>query len=125
MQVETPPGSNLAYTKMKTEEAARLARSHADLTEYTFATVGGSDAGQQPGGAIGSADLGSVYVRMVPKKDRSVSQDDFGERLRKEAKQIGGADVSVFTSGFGGARKQIQVELRGTDAWCSTGSPTP
>ena len=27
MQVETPAGSNLAYTKMKTEEAARLARA--------------------------------------------------------------------------------------------------
>jgi hydrophobic/amphiphilic exporter-1 (mainly G- bacteria), HAE1 family len=116
IQVETPPGSNLAYTKMKTEEAARLARSHADLTEYTFSTVGGSDAGQQPGGEIGSGDLGSVYVRMVPKKNRNMSQNDFGEMLRKESAQIGGANVYVFTSGFGGARKQIQVELRGADA---------
>jgi HAE1 family hydrophobic/amphiphilic exporter-1 len=116
IQVETPPGSNLAYTKMKTENAAELARSHADLTEYTFSTVGGNDAGQQPGGTIGSTDLGTVYVRMVPKKTRSVSQDAFGDMLRKEAKQIGGASVYVFTSGFGGARKQIQVELRGTDA---------
>ena len=116
MQIETPPGSNLAYTKMKTEDAAKLARSHTDLTDYTFSTVGGTDAGQQPGGTIGSTDLGTVYVRMVPKATRSVSQNDFGEMLRKEAKQIGGANVYVFTSGFGGARKQIQVELRGTDA---------
>jgi len=115
-QVETPPGSNLAYTKMKTEEAARLARSHTDLVEYTFSTVGGSGAGQQPGGALGSTDLGTVYVRMVPKKTRSISQNDFGEVMRKESQQIGGANVFVFTSGFGGARKQIQVELRGTDA---------
>lgn len=116
IQVETPPGSNLAYTKMKTEEAARLARSHTDLTEYTFSAVGGSSAGQQPGGELGSTDLGSVYVRMVPKKNRSMSQNDFGELLRKESAQIGGASVYVFTSGFGGVRKQIQVELRGADA---------
>jgi HAE1 family hydrophobic/amphiphilic exporter-1 len=116
MQVETPPGSNLAYTKMKTEETARRARSHTNLTEYTFATVGGSGAGQQPGGTIGGADLGSVYVRMVPKKNRTISQSDFGEMMRKEAQQIGGANVYVFTSGFGGIRKQIQVELRGADA---------
>ena len=115
MQVETPPGSNLAYTKMKTEETARRARSHTNLTEYTFATVGGSGAGQQPGGTIGGADLGSVYVRMVPKKNRTISQSDFGEMMRKEAQQIGGANVYVFTSGFGGIRKQIQVELRGAD----------
>jgi HAE1 family hydrophobic/amphiphilic exporter-1 len=116
MQVETPPGSNLAYTKMKTEETARRARSHTNLTEYTFSTVGGSGAGQQPGGTIGGADLGSVYVRMVPKKNRTISQSDFGEMMRKEAQQIGGANVYVFTSGFGGIRKQIQVELRGADA---------
>ena len=116
MQVETPPGSNLAYTKMKTEEMARRARSHTNLTEYTFSTIGGSGAGQQPGGTIGGADLGSVYVRMVPKKNRTISQSDFGEMMRKEAQQIGGANVYVFTSGFGGIRKQIQVELRGADA---------
>jgi HAE1 family hydrophobic/amphiphilic exporter-1 len=116
MQVETPAGSNLAYTKMKTEEAARLTRSHTGLTEYTFSTVGGSGAGMQPGSALGSTDLGSVYVRMVPKKQRNMSQTDFGELLRKESKQIGGATVSVFTSGFGGVRKQIQVELRGDEA---------
>ena len=116
IQVETPPGSNLAYTKMKTEEAAALARSHTNLVDYTFSAVGGTGAGQQPGGAIGSADLGSVYVRMVPKAKRNISQNDFGEQMRKEAAQIGGANVYVFTSGFGGARKQIQVELRGTDA---------
>ncbi|HEX7545680.1 MAG TPA: efflux RND transporter permease subunit, partial [Gemmatimonadaceae bacterium] len=116
MQVETPAGSNLAYTKMKTEEAARLARSHAGLIEYTFSTVGGSGAGMQPGSALGSTDLGSVYVRMVPKKKRTMSQTDFGELLRKESKQIGGANVYVFTSGFGGVRKQIQVELRGDEA---------
>jgi HAE1 family hydrophobic/amphiphilic exporter-1 len=31
-------------------------------------------------------------------------------------KQIGGATAAVFTSGFGGAIKQVQLELRGTEA---------
>jgi HAE1 family hydrophobic/amphiphilic exporter-1 len=116
MQVETPPGSNLDYTKMKTEEAARLARSHTDLVQYSFATLGGSGAGQVPGTTLASTDLGTVYVRMVPKKNRSVSQTAFGEIMRREAPHIGGAKIYVFTSGFGGLRKQIQVELRGADA---------
>jgi hydrophobic/amphiphilic exporter-1 (mainly G- bacteria), HAE1 family len=38
-----------------------------------------------------------------------------GEALRKELAKIGGAGVSVFTSGFGGAMKQIQIEMRGED----------
>ena len=40
INIETPPGSNLEYTKVKAEEAARLAR---DLPEvrYTYTTIGG------------------------------------------------------------------------------------
>ena len=116
IQVQTPPGSNLEYTRMKSEEAARIARNHTDLTAYTFTTVGGSGAGQIPGGAVSSADLGSVYVHMQKKVDRKLSQAEFGELLRSEMKSVGGAKVFVFTSGFGGARKQIQMELRGPDA---------
>jgi len=41
-----------------------------------------------------------------------------GEILRNEMPQVGGAQVSVFTSGFGGARKQIQLELRARTHSC-------
>jgi HAE1 family hydrophobic/amphiphilic exporter-1 len=115
IEVQTPPGSNLEYTKMKTEEAARIARTHGDLVRYTFSTIGASTIAI-PGAALSAADLGSLYVRMKPKADRSVSQYEFGEILRSKMPQVGGAKVSVFTSGFGGARKQIQLELRGKDA---------
>jgi HAE1 family hydrophobic/amphiphilic exporter-1 len=115
IEVQTPPGSNLEYTKMKTEEAARIARAHGDLVRYTFSTIGASTIAI-PGAALSAADLGSLYVRMKPKADRDVSQYEFGEILRREMPQVGGAKVSVFTSGFGGARKQIQLELRGKDA---------
>jgi hydrophobic/amphiphilic exporter-1 (mainly G- bacteria), HAE1 family len=114
IQVETPPGSNLEYTRIKAEEAARLARSYPEV-RYTFTTIG-SGSGMDPSEALGAVDLGTVYVRMTPKATRSISQEDFGAKLRDDVKQIGGATVAVFTSGFGGARKQIQLELRGNDA---------
>jgi HAE1 family hydrophobic/amphiphilic exporter-1 len=114
IQVETPPGSNLEYTRIKAEEAARLARSYPEV-RYTFTTIG-SGSGMDPSEALGAVDLGTVYVRMTPKATRNISQEDFGAKLRDDVKQIGGATVAVFTSGFGGARKQIQLELRGNDA---------
>ena len=114
IQVETPPGSNLEYTRLKAEEAARLARSHGEV-RYTFTTIG-AGAGMDPSEALGAVDLASVYVRLVPKSTRSFSQEDFGATLREEVKQIGGATVAVFTSGFGGAIKQVQLELRGNDS---------
>jgi len=114
IQVETPPGSNLEYTRLKTEEAARMARAHGEV-RYTFTTIG-AGGGMDPSEALGSVDLGSVYVRLIPKATRDVTQDEFGAVLREEVKQIGGATVAVFTSGFGGAIKQVQLELRGSDA---------
>ena len=114
IQIETPPGSNLEYTRMKAEEAARLARAHEEV-RYTFTTIG-AGAGMDPSEALGAVDVGSVYVRMTPKATRDLSQDQFGSVLREEVKQVGGATVAVFTSGFGGAIKQLQLELRGHDS---------
>jgi len=114
VELETPPGSNMSYTRLKVEEAVRLASAHPEVA-YTFATVGsgGLDFG---GASIGSVDKAQVYVRLVPKAKRSISQDGFGAVLRTQLAQMGGAVTAVYTSGFGGARKQIQIEIRGNDA---------
>jgi HAE1 family hydrophobic/amphiphilic exporter-1 len=101
--IETPPGSNLAYTRIKAEEAARIARAHKEV-RFTYTTIGGS---------TGDVNTGSIYVRLVPKSDRSIGAEAFGRQLRNEVGNIGGATMSVFTSDFGGAQKQIQIELRG------------
>jgi len=102
--IETPPGSNLAYTRIKAEEAARMARAHTKEVRFTFTTLGGS---------TGDVNSGNIYVRMVPKSDRSVGAEDFGRQLRKEVGLIGGATMSVFTNDFQGAQKQIQLQMRG------------
>jgi HAE1 family hydrophobic/amphiphilic exporter-1 len=101
--IETPPGSNLAYTRIKAEEAARMARAHKEV-RFTFTTLGGS---------TGDVNNGNIYVRLVPKADRSIGAEDFGRQLRQEVGHIGGATMSVFTNDFQGAQKQIQIEMRG------------
>ncbi|HSC32470.1 MAG TPA: efflux RND transporter permease subunit [Gemmatimonadaceae bacterium] len=107
--IQTPPGSNLEYTKLKAEEAARIARAHREVA-YTYTTVGTELMGRAPG-----VDQAHVYARLVPKADRSLSEDQLGEILRRELQRIGGATPSVFTSGFGGTMKQIQIQIRGND----------
>ncbi len=110
MTVEAPPGSNLEYTRIKAEAAARRARAHPEV-RYTYTTVGASVPGKAP-----SVDQALVYVKLHPKADRSISQDQLGAIFRREMAAIGGVQVSVFTSGFGGALKSIQVQMGGTDA---------
>ncbi|PTL79812.1 efflux RND transporter permease subunit [Vitiosangium sp. GDMCC 1.1324] len=110
MLVETPAGSSLDYTRRKVEEVSRLARNHPEV-RYTFTTIGTPLPLRSPG-----VDQALVYVRLTPKHGRGVTQDELGATLRREMSRVAGAKVSVFTSGFGGAFKQIQLELRGPDA---------
>jgi HAE1 family hydrophobic/amphiphilic exporter-1 len=104
--LETPPGSNLAYTRLKAEEAARIARAHKEV-EYTYTTLGNN--------STGTVDEGNIYVRLVPKNKRSISAEQFANLLRAETKRVAGVTLSVFTSDFGGGRKQLQMQLRGND----------
>jgi len=106
MALETPPGSNLEYTRLKAQEAANIARSHPEV-EYTYTTLGN--------GATGGVDEGNIYVRTVPKNKRSVSIEELAEQLRHETSRMSGATISVFTSDFNAGFKQIQLQLRGQD----------
>jgi hydrophobic/amphiphilic exporter-1 (mainly G- bacteria), HAE1 family len=107
--VEAPGGSNLEYTRLRTEAVAALARRHPEVA-YTYTSIGGSILGRAPG-----VDQALVYVRLVPKAKRRVSQDELGAEFRNEFARVAGTKVSVFTSGFGGAFKEVQVEMRGPD----------
>jgi HAE1 family hydrophobic/amphiphilic exporter-1 len=106
MALETPPGANMEYTRLKAEEAARIARAHPEVV-YTYTTLGSS--------ATGGVDEGNIYVRTVAKSARNISVEQLAEEIRQETKHVAGATVSVFTSDFGGGFKQIQLQLRGQD----------
>ncbi|HEY4304251.1 MAG TPA: efflux RND transporter permease subunit [Gemmatimonadaceae bacterium] len=106
MALETPPGSNIEYTRLKAEEAANIARTLPEVL-YTYTTLGN--------GATGGVDEGNIYVRTVGKDKRSRSVEQMATAVRKETQRMSGATVSVFTSDFGGGMKQIQLQLRGQD----------
>jgi len=103
--IETPPGSNLDYTRLKVEELTRIVRAHPEVT-YTFATVGG---------ASGTVDEGQIYVKLLPKDERDKHPKVLARELRAQTKEIGGVTASVFVNTFGGGFKQIQLQLRGKD----------
>ena len=106
VKVETPPGSSLAYTRIKAEEVATLARSFKEV-RYTYTTLGG--------GATGTVDEGNIYVRLTPKDERSVSAEEFAAVIREKTARITGVKLSVFTTDFGGGRKQLMLEVRGSE----------
>ncbi len=105
VQIETPPGSSLDYTRRKAEEAAALARAKAGEVQYTYTTIGG---------VTGAVDEGTVYVRLTPKAERARHQDTIAAELREEFKNLGGVTAAISSGRLDNA-KQIQVQVRGAD----------
>jgi HAE1 family hydrophobic/amphiphilic exporter-1 len=106
IQIETPPGANLEYTRLKAEEAAALVRAHP-IVRYTYTTLGG--------GISGAVDVGNIFVKLTPKNERDLSVEEFAAIVRDEVNRIAGATLAVFTADFGGGRKQLALQLKGTD----------
>jgi HAE1 family hydrophobic/amphiphilic exporter-1 len=106
VNLETPPGSNLAYTRLKAEEVGRILRRHPEV-RYTYATLGG--------GTSGAVDVGNIYVRLTPKHDRPMDAEAIAQTIREELSRVAGVQLAVFTNDFSGGRKELQIEVRGPD----------
>jgi HAE1 family hydrophobic/amphiphilic exporter-1 len=105
VEIETPPGSNLAYTSAKAEAVARVARQQPEV-KHTYVTVGGQ------GEAV---DEGTIFVKLKPKAERTRKQADVVASIRRELAELAGVSTSVST-GFNQGEKQIQLQLQGPDA---------
>jgi len=105
IDIETPPGSNLAYTRVKAQEVSHIARMRPE-TEYVYTSIGGQ------GDAV---DEGVVYVKLKPKTERTRSQLQVVADIRSELVQMAGITTSIST-GFNPGEKQIQLQVRGPDA---------
>src|SRR5215207_3559309 len=105
INIETPPGSSLDYTILKSEEAARLARAMPEV-RYTYTTIGGRTE---------AVDEGIVYVRLTPKKQRARHQKEVEAALRAQLVRLGGVTASIGSGNFEN-QKQIQLQLQGPDS---------
>ena len=110
IKIETPPGSNIDYMRLKVMEAVRIAKPYPEVL-FTFGTIGG---------ASGAVDAANIFVKLSPKSVRKAkgqrSADDVAAQLRIDMARIGGAVASVYTNDFNGDQKQLQLEFRGDDA---------
>lgn len=107
VQLETPEGSSLAYTRGKAQQIIESLKSNSGVS-YTYTTVGA--------GATGTVTKGEVYVKLKPAAERAQSQNAVMVDVRRELSRLHGVRVSVLLGGgFGGAVAPLQVEIRGPD----------
>jgi HAE1 family hydrophobic/amphiphilic exporter-1 len=75
---------------------------------YTYTSIGSSDGS-------GGVDEGDIYIKLKPKADREVSQQELARKIREEVRRVGGVDAFLSEGGPGGGQRQIQLQLRGDD----------
>ena len=106
INIETPPGSNIDYTRVKAEEAARLARAVPEVA-YTYTTIGGRTE---------AVDEGIVYVRLTPKRERQRHQKAIEAGPARAAGEAGRRD---------GGHRQRQLREPETDPAAAAGPRQP
>ncbi|BCS34287.1 hypothetical protein TBR22_A35170 [Luteitalea sp. TBR-22] len=103
--VTTPPGSNIEYTRLKTQEVSTIARSLPEVA-YTYTSIGGQTE---------SVDEGNVFIKLTPRAERTRRQEEVAADLRAKLLHLGGVEAWINTNFFGNF-KQIQLQLTGPDA---------
>ena len=106
IKVETPPGSSLEYTRRKVEQVETIVQTLPEI-RYTYTTIGGTS---------GAVDLADMYIRVAPKAERpGRSVELLAAEVRDQVKQLAGLTTSVYTTDFGGGRKQLAINVQGED----------
>jgi len=105
---ESPEGSSIEYTRAKGLEIAGYLDKRPEV-ERTYLTIGG-------GAHNNEVNRGSVFVKMVPRKERELSQQMFETDLRKVLPRFTGADARILAIGaVGGSSAPIVINLNGPD----------
>jgi HAE1 family hydrophobic/amphiphilic exporter-1 len=80
--VKTPLGSSLAYTDERMQKIEQIIDRHRPEVASYFATIGAGSRGQ--------VNQGNINVRLVPKTERKISQQDLVKKLKSEFDQVPG-----------------------------------
>jgi HAE1 family hydrophobic/amphiphilic exporter-1 len=108
--IEAPPGSSLAYTRLKAAEVSRRVRSRPEVA-YTYTTIGGRTSG---GPYSAPVDEATLYVRLKPKAKRDRHQEEIEQWVRRELRSVGGITSWISSDSVRNV-KQIQIQVRGPD----------
>ncbi|MBK6999386.1 MAG: efflux RND transporter permease subunit [Rhodoferax sp.] len=103
----TPVGSSLEVTEARARQVEEIVRAFPEV-RYTLTTINtGSAAGKM---------YASMYIRLVDRKDRSVSVDAMSVLLRQRLRQVPGITVThVGLLDSVGGQKQILFSIQGAD----------
>jgi hydrophobe/amphiphile efflux-1 (HAE1) family protein len=99
--LELPPGATLNDTVAVANQVNNLLQKNPAVANV-LAIPGDS----------GRINTGLIYVNLVPKEQRSLTQREFEEQTRKDFQKIPGARVSFRAQGGAGSTKDVAIVLK-------------
>lgn len=115
VQLETAPQASLAATDQLTQQAERTILKHPEVVD-AFTNVGTQSGQMGSSSGAANANLSEINVKLVPKKERAFTSEQFGIILRDELGAIPGLKVTVTPTRItGSANTPIQIAVKGTD----------
>lgn len=108
IQLETTPDMPLYQTNLLTKKAEEIVMNQPEVTTvYTL-------VGTQTGAKGNAENIAELSVSLVDKRERTVTTDEFGLRMRNEIEKIPGLQVTVIpTSVTGQVNAPIQIVVNG------------
>ena len=101
IQVELPPGSKLESTEAVVKQLEQVLDKQS-VIKSVLSEVGEDD----------QINKATISVKLLPKTERSLSQQEFQEQMRKVFIKIPGARISFQSQGAGGSDKDVSLILR-------------
>lgn len=113
LSVELPPGTSLEDTDALVLRLTKKLLSHSEVMQI-FATVGSPITGRMnSGGSAGEVRKATIYVTLLPRDKRKLSQQQFEQAVRPELNREAGARLA-FTN-VSGITGKLKVVLASND----------
>lgn len=114
VKITTQPGATIEQTDAVATAASGILTG-LDHVEKVFQATGSASTGGGPGGgsATNSVTAATLVIDLTPLSDRSISQSEIEEDLRRALEAIPGARIQI---GGGGNGTQLQLTLAGDNS---------
>nr|WP_293842624.1 efflux RND transporter permease subunit [uncultured Arsenicibacter sp.] len=112
VSVELDPTASIYQTNQLSQKVEQIIMKHPEVTNV-FTNVGYTNNGVA---TSSNSNIADINVKLVDKKERKLSTEEFGSMVKGEIAQIPGVRVTVSpVSIAGGTQAPIQIAIKGTD----------
>ena len=113
LTVSLPPGAKLSDTTLVTQRIYEKLHTRREVSQV-FVTIGTPTSGRMGnGGSAGEVNKANIYISLVPRQERKLSQQEFETAMRPILNEVPGARLA-FTR-IGGITGKLKVVLTSDD----------